>query len=183
MDNLFQDNQFQDEWAAELTAALFDGDHRIVFAESCTAGLISASLARIPGVSTVLAGSAVTYQIATKTRWLDVHSDTIHQHDVVSQPVSYEMATGVLAMTPQATISASVTGHLGPDAPAELDGVAWTTVCQRGADGTLSASRQLQLITRPGDGLAQRRARQRDAVRQVLAFTLECLQQPKLLSQ
>ena len=166
---------FDDELAEEVATALRNAGHRIVFAESCTAGLLAASVARIPGVSTVLAGSAVTYQVPTKTAWLNVSADTIKNHDVVSECVSQEMAQGALALTPHATISASITGHLGPDAPASLDGTAFTTVCLRSSTGFSSQSAKLQLITRPTDGLSQRRARQIDAVGRVLRFVLECL--------
>ena len=38
----------------------------LVTAESCTAGLIAATLARVPGMSTVLAGGFVVYQIESK---------------------------------------------------------------------------------------------------------------------
>ncbi|MCR9199475.1 MAG: nicotinamide-nucleotide amidohydrolase family protein [Planctomycetaceae bacterium] len=168
---------FDDDLAAEVATALLADEHRIVFAESCTAGLLAASVARIPGVSRVLAGSAVTYQIPTKTAWLNIDPDTVEQHDVVSEQVSREMATGALALTPHATISASITGHLGPDAPASLDGTAFTTVCLRTAAGLCSHCRRLQLVTLQTDGLPQRRARQIDAVGQVLRFVLECLRQ------
>lgn len=168
---------FDDELAADVATALRNADHRIVFAESCTAGLMAASLARIPGVSAVLAGSAVTYQVPTKTAWLNVSADTIGQHDVVSEQVSREMATGALTLTPHATISASITGHLGPDAPVSLDGTAFTTVCLRSEAGLCCHSEKLQLVTLPTDGLTQRRARQIDAVGRVLRFVLECLSQ------
>jgi nicotinamide mononucleotide (NMN) deamidase PncC len=41
----------------------------LVLAESCTAGLIAATLARVPGMSRRLAGSFVVYQIDSKVRW------------------------------------------------------------------------------------------------------------------
>lgn len=166
---------FDDELAASVADALRQGEHRIVFAESCTAGLLSASLARIPGVSAVLAGSAVTYQIATKTQWLNVSAATIDTHDVVSEQVSREMACGALELTPHATISASITGHLGPDAPASLDGTAFCTVSVRTPAGLSTHSRRLQLVTLKTDGLTQRRARQIDAVSHVLRFVRDCL--------
>jgi nicotinamide mononucleotide (NMN) deamidase PncC len=41
------------------------------------------------------------------------------------------MAVGVLERTPEADLAASVTGHLGPDAPAALDGVIYVGVARR----------------------------------------------------
>jgi len=170
---------FPDEQSEKLATALRRQQHRIVFAESCTAGLISASMARIPGVSEVLTGSAVVYQVDTKTEWLQVDPETIQRHDVVSDQVSQAMAVGVLNTTPHATIAASVTGHLGPNAPVELDGIAWTSVALRGSSNVPMASKRLRLQSDAESGMTDveiRRHRQLEAVRQVMDFTLQCLE-------
>lgn len=166
---------FADKLAATLTDALRSAQHRIVFVESCTAGLVSASMARIPGVSEVLTGSAVTYQVPTKTAWAGVRKDTIQEFDVVSEAVSREMATGGLSMTPHASVAVSVTGHLGPDAPDQLDGVAWSCVAIRTNDDVNCQTRKLLLCRSDADGLTLRRLRQIDAARQVLQFSIDCL--------
>ncbi|MCH2211273.1 MAG: CinA family protein [Fuerstiella sp.] len=131
--------------AAALADYLYRTDHVIVFAESCTAGLISATLGQIPGVSQWLAGSAVVYQIETKTEWLQVDQTLLQDPGPVSQIVSEQMAIGILNHTPQASISASVTGHLGPNAPQNLDGLAWSSIALRAGDKILTTSRLLQL--------------------------------------
>ena len=169
-----------DQRAAELAAILSEHAQRIVFAESCTAGLVSASLARIAGVSQVLVGSAVVYDPAAKCDWLGVDPDLIESAGVVSRQVSEQMAIGVLQKTPLATIAASITGHLGPNAPEQLDGTAWSTVASRGADGIKTTSRQLNLKSsdeaqRQTNALEIRRCRQIVAVEQVLIFCLESL--------
>jgi PncC family amidohydrolase len=110
-------------------------DLRVVFAESCTAGLVSATLAKIPGISNWLCGSAVTYREVTKTQWLQVPEADLQQFTAVSEPVTRRMAVGVLERTPEADWSAAVTGHLGPNAPAELDGVVYIGVAFRGEHG------------------------------------------------
>ncbi len=56
--------------AQRLVDVLKRLDTKIVFAESCTAGLVSATLARVPGVSAYLCGSAVTYRDEVKTAWV-----------------------------------------------------------------------------------------------------------------
>jgi nicotinamide-nucleotide amidase len=97
----------------------------LVTAESCTAGLISATLSRVPGISVYLAGAFVVYQVISKVKWLDIPAEMISRHDVVSAEVAELMATNALKQTDHATIAVSITGHLGPDAPETLDGVAW----------------------------------------------------------
>lgn len=95
----------------------------IVFAESCTAGLVSATLATVPGISQWLCGSAVTYQEATKISWLGVHPQDLENFTAVSEQIAHSMAVSALRITPNADIAVAVTGHLGPNAPAELDAV------------------------------------------------------------
>ena len=120
--------------ADKLAGELERNDRRIVFAESCTAGLVSALLAGIPGISQRLCGSAVTYQEQTKISWLDVESGDLENYSAVSDVVTQQMATGVLRETPQADFSAAVTGHLGPDAPDDLDGIGFLAIGQRNGE-------------------------------------------------
>ena len=149
----------------------------LVLAESCTAGLIAATLARVPGMSRRLAGSFVVYQIDSKVAWLGISADTIRLHDVVSRDVAESMAGQALNRTPHATIALSITGHLGPDAPAVLDGIAWVSIARRGIEADTV---RLQLYpvsastTNTADNLCRiRHARQTDAVRQALHKLLE----------
>ena len=95
------------DFAHEFVARLSESQHRIVFAESCTAGRIAATLGEIPGVSAVLVGSTVVYQEQTKCLWLGVEETTIAKDGVVSEQVSRQMAEGVLRKTPHATIAAT----------------------------------------------------------------------------
>ncbi|MFT5522308.1 MAG: nicotinamide-nucleotide amidase [Pirellulaceae bacterium] len=106
-------------------------DKRVVFAESCTAGLAAARLACVPGISQWHCGSAVTYREATKIAWLDVRQATLSQHTAVSKETTLEMAIGVLAKTPEADVSVAITGHLGPHAPEPLDGLVFIAVAMR----------------------------------------------------
>lgn len=168
--------------ASELVRILTESGQNIVFAESCTAGLLSATLGRVPGVSNVLAGSAVVYQGRTKHAWLRVGDDVLRDPSPVSKVVSESMAQGVLANTPHATIGASVTGHLGPAAPPDLDGIAWSTVAIREKNGICLQSTQLQLAPSTTaaadaqmDDLTIRHGRQQSAAKLVLQFCLQIM--------
>ncbi len=120
------------EAASELAQQLAARGVRVVFAESCTAGLASAVLATVPGVSQWHCGSAVTYREATKSSWLGVPPELIAQWGVVSEPVARQMALGVLRATPEADVAVAITGHLGPHAPVELDGVVYLAAAAAG---------------------------------------------------
>ncbi len=125
--------------AQRLARYLAVTNRRIVFAESCTAGLASASLASVPGISRWLCGSAVTYREQTKVDWLGVAADDITQWDVVSATVAMAMAKGILHRTAEADFAGAITGHLGPDAPKDLDGIVFIGIAWREPDGTTRA--------------------------------------------
>lgn len=121
--------------AFELASLMMSRKIRVVFAESCTAGLVSAMVSMTPGVSEFLCGSAVTYREETKAAWLGVSREDLTKYTAVSQPVAEQMALGVLHNTTEADWSAAVTGHLGPNAPAGFDGVVFIALAKRTANG------------------------------------------------
>jgi len=86
---------------------------RIATAESCTGGLIAATLTEIPGSSDVVERGFVTYSNAAKQTMLDVPAATIGQFGEVSRETAEAMATGALAHSP-AELAVSVTGIAGP---------------------------------------------------------------------
>ena len=173
-----------DSLASQALGLLKKTNQVLVTAESCTAGLITATLARIPGMSTVLAGGFVVYQVESKIGWLEISSALIEHHGVVSSEVAQLMAAAALRNTPHATIAISITGHLGPDAPVDLDGIAWLGFAQRNQP---CCSHKLHLqttITAPTNSSAAlieqrlniRHDRQQDAVRQSLTFLCKKLE-------
>jgi len=157
--------------AHALAQTLVDRNLRVVFAESCTAGLVAATLATIPGISERLCGSAVTYRNRTKQDWLGVSGEDIERHTAVSEPVARQMAIGVLQRTVEADCSASVTGHLGPDAPADQDGVIFVAVAlKQGEEIRVCHAQRFQLTTRT------RAKRQQEAAEIVLRCLREQLE-------
>lgn len=136
------DNTMSARKSAEELAAILArrSTERIVFAESCTSGLVAALLGQVPGISDWLCGSAVTYRQTLKISWLGVTPNTIDRHTAESQETTNEMAIGVLKKTEEATCSAAVTGHLGPDAPSAVDGNLFVTIARRNV-------RRLEIVT------------------------------------
>ncbi|MFG0265417.1 MAG: CinA family protein [Rhodopirellula sp. JB055] len=120
--------------AAGLVAQLKQSQHRLILAESCTCGAAAAAIGSIPGASQVFCGSAVTYRETTKQAWLGITAADLKQHTAESQAITNAMATSVLERTPDATIAATITGHLGPDAPPAVDGILFIAVLQRGCE-------------------------------------------------
>jgi len=120
------------ESAARRVAKLLKASGlKVVFAESCTGGLVSGSLTQIPGISEHHCGGVVVYRDETKAAYLDIPPKLLDDPGPVSRQVAELMAQGVLDRTPEADLSAAVTGHLGPNAPKKLDGLVFIAIAVR----------------------------------------------------
>ena len=86
---------------------------KIVSAESCTAGLLSASLTEIPGSSAFFEQGYITYSNNSKTSVLGVENKTLKKYGAVSEQVAKQMAKGALKRS-NSTIAISITGIAGP---------------------------------------------------------------------
>jgi len=86
---------------------------KIVSAESCTAGLLAASLTEIPGSSAFFEQGYITYSNHSKTSVLGVKNNTLVKYGAVSEEVAKQMAEGALKRS-KSTIAISITGIAGP---------------------------------------------------------------------
>ena len=86
---------------------------KVVTAESCTGGLIAATLTAIAGSSDVVDRAFVTYSNEAKRDMIGVPWDAIMTDGAVSEPVARAMAEGALAHS-DADLAVSVTGVAGP---------------------------------------------------------------------
>jgi nicotinamide-nucleotide amidase len=85
----------------------------IATAESCTGGLVCASLVDIPGSSAVVTTGFITYSNDAKHEFLGVSSETLETFGAVSKETAVSMATGALAKA-KSDLTVSVTGIAGP---------------------------------------------------------------------
>ncbi len=122
------------------TAATVLDDYRaaglmLATAESCTGGLIAASLTHWPGSSDVVERGFVTYSNAAKHQSLGVSWATIARHGAVSEQVARAMAEGALAHSP-ADVAIAVTGIAGPGGGGEDKpvGLVWFALARRGVE-------------------------------------------------
>jgi nicotinamide-nucleotide amidase len=100
--------------AAELLEACRACGETVATAESCTGGLIAATLTAIPGSSDVFERGFVTYANSAKSEMLGVPFWLIERHGAVSEDVARAMAGGALTHS-QASLAVAVTGIAGPD--------------------------------------------------------------------
>jgi nicotinamide-nucleotide amidase len=86
---------------------------KIAAAESCTGGLLAATLTEIAGSSDVFERGFVTYSNAAKQAMLGVPAKTLERHGAVSRETAQAMAKGALAQSP-VDLAVSITGIAGP---------------------------------------------------------------------
>ena len=98
---------------AQIISLALKKNVRISVAESCTGGLLTASLTEIPGSSQVIDRGYVTYSNLSKIDLLSVQESTINQHGAVSADTAKEMALGALEKA-NSQLSISITGVAGP---------------------------------------------------------------------
>lgn len=86
----------------------------VTCAESCTGGLLAGRLINVPGISTYLKESYVTYSNEAKEKLLNVPADTLQQYGAVSPQTAEAMAVGG-AKAAGTDLCIAVTGIAGPD--------------------------------------------------------------------
>ena len=123
--------------AEALLAACRTKGVMLATAESCTGGLIAATLTAIAGSSDVVDRGFVTYSNEAKAEMIGVPMATIQAHGAVSEEVARAMADGALARS-RAAIAVSVTGVAGPGGgSAEKPvGLVWFGLARRGVPAT-----------------------------------------------
>lgn len=106
--------------AHDVVRALSDRDLKMSTAESLTAGMVSATIADIPGASSVLLGGAVTYSDEIKQRVLGVSDETLRRWTAVSFATAREMAAGSRRLF-CSDWAVSLTGYAGPGGGTDKD--------------------------------------------------------------
>lgn len=82
-------------------------------AESCTAGLVAATIVDVSGASEVFEEGYITYSDHVKHKVLGVPKDVLKAYTAVSRQTAQYMAKGVHDVT-GAELTVSVTGYAGP---------------------------------------------------------------------
>ena len=96
-----------------VSKMLVENNLKIAVAESCTGGMVSASLINYPGISSVFMEGCVTYSNEAKMKSLGVKKETLDVYGAVSDKCAKEMASGVAARY-NTNIGIATTGIAGP---------------------------------------------------------------------
>ena len=87
---------------------------KIAFAESCTGGLLSATITSNPGSSKVLDCGLVVYSNKSKNKLLKISPKKIKKYGAVSEQICLEMLKSISKIS-KSNISISITGIAGPN--------------------------------------------------------------------
>lgn len=107
------ENQTQKTLEEHVVELLSRQKMTVATAESCTGGLIAATLVNVPGASDVLNEGYITYSNEAKMRLVGVSRETLAQYGAVSAQTAKEMAEGA-ANAAKADAALSATGIAGP---------------------------------------------------------------------
>lgn len=108
--------------ASDVVQQLISQNKSVATAESCTGGMLVSALVDVPGCSSVLTESYVTYSDEAKHRILGVSKNTLKVHSAVSEQCAREMAEGVRKIS-KAYYGVATTGYAGPGGGTESDPV------------------------------------------------------------
>ena len=97
----------------QVVMALQQQNKTICCAESCTGGLLSATLINVAGASDVLMEGYVTYSNEAKHRLLQVSEETLQKKGAVSYDTAAQMAYGA-AQAAHASVASATTGIAAP---------------------------------------------------------------------
>jgi PncC family amidohydrolase len=147
----------------DLHERLGAGGLKLAVAESCTGGLLAATITDQPGSSAYFTGGIVAYSNEVKEALLGVPADVIQRHGAVSAEVAEAMAEGVRRSL-GADIGVAVTGIAGPADDGTSKPVGLTHIWVEGPEG--GEGRQFEFA---GDRWANRRAAVAEALKLLLA--------------
>ncbi|WP_122893381.1 CinA family protein [Arcobacter peruensis] len=107
-DEIFNDIQMQ-----ELQDMLRINKQSITTAESCTGGLISYMITKVPNSSDIFNGAIVSYSNNIKNKQLNVKNSTLEKYGAVSEEVVSQMLDGITKKL-DANYAIAVSGIAGP---------------------------------------------------------------------
>ena len=116
----------------KLTAKLKKNKIKVAVAVSCTGGLISYNLTKIPGASKFFMVGIVSYSNISKLDLLKVRQKTLTKYGAVSAEICKEMCNNLLKIS-KTNIAISVTGIAGPDGGTKKKpiGLVYVGICSK----------------------------------------------------
>jgi nicotinamide-nucleotide amidase len=100
--------------AEQVIADLTAQNRTLTTVESCTGGLVFATMTDIAGSSAVMERGFITYSNQAKQDLVGVAEETLIAHGAVSEEVAAEMAMGGYRLSADGALAVALTGIAGP---------------------------------------------------------------------
>ncbi len=130
-----------------LIKELTERNQTIVFAESCTGGLLSSSITSISGASQVFKGSIVSYSNELKNSLLNISEEKLTKYGAVSEEVCKSMAINVKEKL-GADWAVAISGIAGPNGGSENKPVGLVYISIAGPNNHMTNIKKLFNSTR-----------------------------------
>ncbi|MDO9085578.1 MAG: CinA family protein [Anaerolineaceae bacterium] len=125
----------QENLEEEIKPLISQNNHKLVFAESCTGGLISHRVTNVAGSSEYYLGGVCAYAYEAKRSLLGVKAKTLEKYGAVSRETVIEMSNGVRKLFSkefpiEKIIGISISGIAGPGGglPEKPVGLVWVSL-------------------------------------------------------
>ena len=98
----------------ELLKICFEKNTKLLTAESCTGGLLTANITRVAGSSNVFSYGFICYSNDSKKKLLNVSDKAINSYGAVSYETVKEMLAGLCDQAESKTLAIAISGVAGP---------------------------------------------------------------------
>ena len=152
----------------KLLETCLDKNIKLITAESCTGGLLSANITGIAGSSAVFSYGIICYSNESKRKLLNVDDKTLKSHGAVSFETVREMLFGLCTQAESKTLTIAISGVAGPSG-SESKPVGLVFI------GAKISSNDTELITEHNFGNIERNKIQQKSVNKALELSLDII--------
>ena len=154
----------------KLLESCLNKNIKLITAESCTGGLLSANITRIAGSSAVFSYGIICYSNESKRKFLNVDDKTLKSHGAVSFETVREMLAGLCTHAESKTLTIAISGVAGPSG-SESKPVGLVFI------GVKISSNDTEVITEHNFGNIERKKIQQKSVHEALKIGLNIIRE------
>ncbi len=152
----------------KLLESCINKNVKLITAESCTGGLLSANITGIAGSSAVFSYGVICYSNESKRKFLNVNDKTLKSHGAVSFETVREMLAGLCNKVESKTLTIAISGVAGPSG-SESKPVGLVFI------GVKISSNDTEVITEHNFGNIERIKIQQKSVNEALKLSLNIM--------
>ena len=152
----------------KLLESCINKNIKLITAESCTGGLLSANITGIAGSSAVFSYGIICYSNESKRKLLNVNDKTLKSHGAVSFETVREMLSGLCTQAESKTLAIAISGVAGPSG-SESKPVGLVFI------GAKISYNETEVITEHNFGNIERNEIQQKTVNEALKISLDII--------